>query len=362
MTSPPSTAGLHPEEYELADLLDGTLEQERAHQFREHLADCAACREVLGQAGAPFAAATTATAGTARTVRLPTAVVETLKDLRVTRPMPGHVWRLRAPNPDGPGEIAELVVLLEVEDDVLVAPATSDLAENTDMWTVPSTMAGTDVIFTVWTSLAMPLGLETLDVYLGDIEPDPLLEAHRRLRRGLEPLGEARRHRHVDDELRAYREMLRAQLALFSEARLVDSHRDEALIDVRAALAEAQWTPSKLRVVTGISAGEARAVLTGQADLTDDQIRNVELELGGIFTPGSSAVPPGKLRAVASPVRRHRYAAVAQFRGVDPWAFRAEQAHFALAARHNLGADDDWEFLVEQHLRRLESEVRDATV
>src|SRR6478609_1696157 len=339
--------GWHPAEYELADLQDAWDSHADLDPHSElgavsaHVAECPVCRAVLTRAGTE--ALPTPERVAAGTYALDSNVLLALVEHHTSRPAAGQVWRLRAPSPDGPGEVAGLVAVVDAGDDVLVAPFTSDAPEQSDMWVQHLQLARTEITLGAWVSLATRVGLESLDVHVADVDPGPLVETWRCLRRGETPPTENAGTRALDAELRSYREQLRAGLGAFAAARLVPQTQaaDEG-IDARTAIVQANWAPSVLARTVDTTPGRARKILQGLADLTAPEIETVAAELGTTLIGGPSAVPGGKLRAVATPMRRHRFEVLAEAQGLDGWLYRAEQCHFTLAARASKGTDSDW--------------------
>lgn len=369
MTQNPPPAGPHPAEHELADLLDGLLDATSHKQVTAHVTECPVCRYLLDRAAPPLPPATLVRAiERSHWPQLPEQVQRRLVDGHVTEPAPGQVWRLRGPSTDG--ELAELAVIVRVDEELLVAPATADERAATDLWTVQLHLNDTGVPLAVWVSLSAAVGWEVLDVHLGSVDSDLLLRVHRALRRGEQPPRGLSTGRIPDEEVQAYRTQLSARMTALSESRLVSAVENDLARngddfepahpvseggDLVEALRDAGWDLGEVKEVLGVSASQARLVLERQRPLTPDQAARVREALGVSAAAPVLAPPARWVRELAAPARRRRFERVAAARGEDPWEFRAEQAWAQLAARGHRGAEPDWAQLVEQHLARLEA-------
>lgn len=356
----------HPEATALADFIDGTANEVTVARVRTHLSLCAVCTVIIdGADDDPLLAGTPDLVALQQS--LPPTLLgerwrEALVELAVDVPASGQVWRVRVPDPfdDGP-DLTDVVVVVSAGDDLLVAPVTTDQQESTDLWTVQLPIDGANMSVAAWVSLAQPVGYEALDVHLGDVDPAPVLALHRALRRGQHPPVGLATGGPVTEEMRTYRERLRSRLTLIGEARLTDLLTARAAetgeVDVVDALNSAGWSIRQVVEVTGLAPGDARAVKERRRALTDDQRGAVNAALGILTSPAAAAVPDGWVRAVATPLRRHRFEKVAAHRNVDRWKLRGEQVAEPAAARHNVGAAADWDTLAEHRLQRLEIEA-----
>lgn len=354
----------HPLEHVLADYLDGALPDGESAQVSDHLAHCPACRAVVDSAtdalrsvwaGAGAVAAVQAT--------LPMSLLTALSEMRVADPAPGQVWRLRATVVPSAEELVQLAVVLRAGDDLLVAPVTTDPREATDLWTLQSPLGETSEPVAAWVSLQTPVGCEALDVLLGQIDTEALLAVHRAFRRGEQPPRGLPLGRPLDDELVVYRDQLRAAFVVLSDVRFdtelspgnadVD---DDSQVSLVEALTRDGWTVANLSLTADITPHQAREVLSGRRDLTPEQRQRV-----GIAHPAVTGVAPSPAdrewaSAVSRPEFRHRFERQADRRHLNGWQFRLTQAREPAAARGNRGSAVDWYELVDQRLRRLESE------
>ncbi len=361
-----ASARPHPYEHELADLIDGALDSRRTTELREHVSTCVACQVVLQSAGDGVEGVSNPNDSAGGGAVLPEVLRTALVSEQVAPPLPGQLWRLRGQDPWETGEIADLAIIVAVDNELLVAPVTADPQLATDLWTAQLTVLGTDITVAVWVSLTAAVGWEVLDVHLGAVEANAVSELHTAIRRGHEPPRGWRLGRVVDEELQHYRESLRSRFIKLSESRLVaigaqddELEGSDGSIDGVTALKKAGWTPTQLKTVTGLSAAQARAVLDGHRTLTSSQANAVGAALDTQVTIPAVQPVPGWLQAIATPIRRHRFERVATVtRGGDAWQLRAQQAQEHLvAARGNVGSEVDWEALAEQQLVRLETDA-----
>jgi hypothetical protein len=366
VTHHPEPSGSHPAEHELADLLDGLLDGPARESVTQHVESCRVCRHVLAGVGPDDPDLPGTAAPVAALPVLPDAVWRRFAHAAVAAPAAGQVWRLRAGTPDG--EIAQLAVVLRVDDDLLVAPVTADDPAATDLWTTQVELDTAGTALAAWVSLSGRVGIEVLDVHVGSVDPEPLLRLHRALRRGEQPPHELRTGRMPDAELDAYRAQLSARMTALSEARLVladgvsegEFPAAETGGDLVDALKAAGWDDlSRLKELLDVAASDARRVLERKQPLTPAQADQVRAALGVAASAPVVAAPPGWVRELSDPSRRRRFEVVAGALGRDPWRFRAEQvpAYTQQAARGSHGEDLHWAALVDQHLVRLE---RDA--
>lgn len=355
--------GRHPEEYQLADYLDGGLSVEATASIREHLSSCVACRSIV-DAAAQDLLDRRAPADLVVDATLPESMRVALTSTQTTSALQaGQLWRLRADKDSLDETVCELGVIVKVEDDVLVAPVTVDTQTATDLWTVQLPVDGTPLTIAVWASLETPVGAEVLDVLLGTVDPQPVLALHHALRRGELPPRGLRLGRPLDAELQSHRESIRSRFTVLSKCRLVgsvwddwaDEHGEAPTVDLPTAVKKAGWGLPELAAATGLNLRDSRLFLEGRSPLTAQQAARLSNALG-YGEPLRSAPPnPGWVRAIATPRRRARFERVAAETGVPGWEFRSEQAHYALAARGNTERDADWEALAEQRLLQLEA-------
>lgn len=347
--------------HEIADYLDGELDARAAADAAAHAAACPVCASTIAAAapdGAVPDAPGPADAGAFPAAALPEPFHRALAERSADDPRPGQLWRLRADDPWEPGEVAALGVVVAVEPEILVAPATSDDPTTTDLWTASLPVAGTGAEVAVWAALAAPVGPETLDVLLGAVDPDAVQLLHRALRRGSEPPRGMRLGRVPDAGLSEYREQLRGRFAKLSECRLLaraDGADEGAGIGLADAMAAAGWRTRDLKVATGLTASQARDAAEGRLALTPGQAASVERALGVALAAQADRPPAAWVRAVSAPRRRSRFESVACATGQDPWRLRADQARAPRAARTAAGTETDWEALAEQQLRELEA-------
>lgn len=361
MTSPNNgLIGPHPAEHELADYLDGALSDTQTRDVRAHLDSCVACRSLLASAGDPLPASAPTRGPSAA---LPEQLRVALESHATAPPQVGQLWRLRADTELLDREVAELGVIVRVGDDILIAPATSDGPESSDLWAAQLAVDGTNLTVAVWMALQTPVGWEVLDTYLGTVDADAVNELHLAFRRGQEPPRHLSLGRPIDDELRAYRELLSARFVALSECRLLDEvddladDEDTAASPVEKALKDAGWGVRDLSEAIGVTARDARLIFGGQRALTTEETARLSSALG-VDVRGADVRPDIRwVRGVATPLRRSRFDRLADKQERNPWQVRADVAAHAVAARGNTGADEDWDALVEQHLRRLESEA-----
>lgn len=349
---------LHPYEYELADYKDGLLNEGDAARIMEHLRICPACHVILDQFADYPGPDVPATSSWAETAALAPTIRAALQEHRVAAPEAGQVWRLRGTQVGSGEELLELAVILRAGDELLVAPVTTDSREATDLWTLAMSLDGTPV--SAWVSLQCPMGYEVLDVLLGKLDVEALLDVHRAFRRGEEPPRGWPLGRHLDDELRVHREGIRAAFIPLSEIR-IDGAAVEGLEgagnespSLASQLMGGGWDVVSLAQATGITAKQARGVLSGTAGLTSEQ------QLAAGIVPGAAQarpqLDPGWVAAVARPELRPRYEREARRRHEDPWSFREQCLREPIAARGNRGDAAHWYELAEQQLQRLEAE------
>lgn len=351
----------HVREVELADYLYGSLDGDAEKQLRLHLDACAACSELTNSAAMTLPDLTGATT-TTQVPTLPEVFRPALDARQFASPDEGQLWRLRAPGEHS--EVAALGAIVRREEDhVWVVPVTPDTQEATDLWTAQLRVANTDLVMAFWTSLSTPVGYEVLDVWLGWTDVQPLKDLMAAQRRGEEPPTGFALGRPMDEELAAYRADLGIEFMELQEARLIPDVSEQSLPsgeNVNEALTSAGWTPSQLKAVAGgLTSGEAGDVLSGNRQLTGDQLARVEEALGKAVVAGATTIDWRWLRAVGYPTRRYRYERLAELADVDPWQFRCNIAAHpeAIAARKSEGSTGDWDQLAEQQLTALE---RDA--
>ena len=349
---------LHLYEHELADYQDGLLNEGDVARITEHLSICPACRVILDQfADHPGPEVPTASSWTQTAILAPT-IRAAFQEHRVAAPEAGQVWRLRGTQSGSGEELLELAVILRAGDELLVAPVTTDSREATDLWTLQTTLDGTPV--SAWVSLQCPMGYEVLDVLLGQLDVEALLDVHRAFRRGEQPPRGWPLGRHLDDELRLHREDIRAAFIPLSEIRIdsaaveeLDGAGDETP-SLASQLKKGGWDVVSLAQATGITAKQARGALSGTAGLSSEQ------QLAAGIVPGAAQawpqLDPGWVAAVARPELRPRYEREARRRHEDPWSFREQCLREPIAARGNRGETAHWFELAEQQLQRLEAE------
>lgn len=348
----------HPHEYELADYKDNSLNDVTTARIKEHLSICPACRATLDQFGEDPCPNIPSKIQWVHPPTLPRTIRDALREHRVAVPAPGQVWRLRGTQTASGEELLGLAVVLRADEELLVAPVTTDPREATDLWTLQTAIDGTSV--SAWMALQCPMGYEVLDVLLGQVDHVPLLEVHRAFRRGERPPLQWSMGRHLDDELRLHRDRIRDSFIALSEIRVDGSTAaevactDSDVPSVSDQVSQAGWDVVSIAATLGISPGQARGVLTGVVTLTSEQARQLGVDPG---SPAASSRPePGWVRAVAGPELRPRYEHEAQRRHEDPWSFREECLHSLIAARGNRGDAAHWFSLAEQQLQRLEAE------
>ncbi|BEP13845.1 hypothetical protein acdb102_21560 [Acidothermaceae bacterium B102] len=358
MTSQTEASDRHLREIELADYLYGSLNVDAEKQIRLHLDTCAACSELTNSAALALPEMNSAGA-TTQGPALPEVFRQALESKQFASPDEGQLWRLRGPGEQG--EVAVLGAIVRREDDhVWVVPVTPDPQEATDLWAVQLRIANTDLVMAFWSSLSTPVGYEVLDVWLGWTDVQPLKELLAAQRRGEEPPFGFDLGRQLDEELAAYRADLGVEFLQLQEARLVpDSGGDQVTSggDVAEVLTAAGWAPSQLKAVAGdLTSGEAGDVLSGNRQLTDDQLTRVSDALGRSLAAVPTTVDWRWARAVGYPTRRHRYERLAALTDEDSWQFRRGIASqpTAVAARKSEGTIADWDQLAEQQLLALE--------
>lgn len=361
-----SDAARHPAEYELAEYLDGTASADATAAVSAHIMECPACARLLSLAGPPVHAVPPKFASDPHRSSpagpvVPDKILAALRERRVAAPAPGQVWRLRAPCADTGQQHAMLVAVLAADEDVLVAPVTADPQSDTDLWSVQLPLIGTDHHVAVWVALEASVGWETLDVLIAEVPAEALATVHRALRRGLEPPRGLELGRGIDDELRRRRDALHAQLADFSSARLWsddESADDEAPAStVGSALTAAGLGLPETKALLGLTAKHARLVLEDAHPLTPAQLARVAEAVGTPVRNGGGVVSAGWVRALADPVLRPDFDAIADATAQDAWELRSEQVAFQPAARGNRGEDADYAELARDRVRALRREA-----
>jgi hypothetical protein len=369
----------HPLDFVLADYSDGLLQEPEQSQVADHVAGCVLCSSIV--AGTAPAEGAFNTRGwktpqelLASQARFPEFVTHALQDAVVTAPAPGQLWILRS------DEVSHLAVIAAVDEDVAVLPVTADEQGATDVWTaqlalVPGRSAGghetvdQGPVLACWTSLEAIVGVEVLDVYLGDVDADALARVRRAYRRGQQPPTDLALGRVVTGdepgvaELRSYRRDLASTFGRLSDARLDADITDiagiaDGAVALDLAVALQGLTPTTLAAVLDEPVGRAREVLEGRQPSTDELTR-IAAHVGAASVSGGHAPPERPwVRALGSPARRRRFAAVAATHGRSEWEQRREAAWSEpIAARHNRGAEADWEALAEAKLRELEHDA-----
>jgi hypothetical protein len=348
----------HLREIELAEYLYGSLDVDAEKQIRLHLDTCPACSELTNSAAMALPEMNSAGA-TTEGPALPEVFRHALENKQYASPDEGQLWRLRGPGEHG--EIAALGAIVRREDDhVWVVPVTPDPQEATDLWAAQLRIANTDLVMAFWTSLSTPIGYEVLDVWLGWTDVQPLKDLLAAQRRGEVPPSGLDLGRDLDEELAAYRADLGVEFLQMQEARLVPDTGDAGVTsggDVAEALTQAGWAPSQLKAVAGgMTSGEAADALSGNRQLTEEQLARVSEALGRDLAAAPASVDWRWARAVGYPTRRHRYERLAVLKSEDPWQFRCEIACHpaAIAARKSEGSIADWDQLAEQQLAALE--------
>lgn len=369
MTPQADASSAHYGEFDLAEYHYGSLDAIAEKQVRGHLDVCAACSELVNSAALSLPvnpAVTNMPEATRLGPELPEVFRQALETRRVASPAEGQLWRLRAPGDSR--EIAVIAAIVRLEEDhVLVVPVTPDAQETTDLWAAQLRIATTDLVMAFWTSLATPVGYEVMDVWLGWTDVQPLKDLISAQRRGDEPPRDVPLGRPLDAELAAYRADLGAEFLQLQGARLVQDTESVVAADsagplavsrdVVTELAEAGWTPSKLKAVSGdLTSRQAGDVLAGRRQMTDVQIARVSAELGQELFSARVTVEWRWVVAVGYPTRRHRYEDLAYRAEKNPWTFRADVAASpgAVAARKSGGTSGDWDMLAEQQLAAME--------
>jgi hypothetical protein len=356
----------HPAEFELAEHLDGTAEPDRAADIASHVSACPACARMLDLAGpvsttpARPLATEDAAIDLAKTATVPDSLLEALRSRRVASPAVGQIWRLRAPSIETGGQHSRLVVVLQADDDVLVAPVTPDPQNQTDLWTLQVPLTNTEVTLAAWISLEASVGWEVLDVLVAETPAEPLMTVHTALRRGQEPPPGLTLGRGLDDELGRRREALRDELADFATARLWDDDDvDEYTATATAghALKNAGLGVSDVKALLGLTARDARRVLEDALPLRGAQLGLLSDATGMPVRNGSDVVAPGWVRALANPELRPDFDDIADAMGRDAWQLRADQVALQPAARGSQGQDADYAALARDRIRVLRADA-----
>ncbi len=251
-----------------------------------------------------------------------------------------------------------LVAVLDVADDVLVAPVTADEPAQCDLWTVQVPLAGMDVVLAVWVSLETSIGWEALDVHVGDAPADILEQVHLALRRGQEPPRGLALGRGLDEPLRRRRNRLREELADFADARLWEVPEDDdedgqPVLNAGAALTQAGYGIGDVKSLLGLSAKQARHVLDESHPLDAVQLDKVSAATSASVRNAAEVVPVGWVKALADPSLRADFDEIAQARGCDAWQLRSEQVALMPAARSSRGHDADYASLARDLIKAL---------
>lgn len=342
----------HPFEFELADYLDGTLSPEAANRVQMHLQACPSCaaQVALGQGGA-----VATVPDPARTATLPTVPALTLtavRQRRVSPPTPGQVWRLRVP--DGNRELTALAVLVQVDPDgdLVVAPATSDPRTATDLWTAQLPVLSGGVELAVWVSLETSIGWEALDVHVDDVDAATVDRLHTALRRREQPPRDLTLGLVPDDAVRTARRALRALYDQIAAARLVEIEDADEAVPLANVIEERQLSLEHVaKLVPDLTAGQVFATIKNKASLSTDQLNILSAELG-VRLAGSSGGRPWA-REVARPTYRQEFEDIAAAAGVDGWERRRRSAHELVRARGNDESPHALAVLMRHHLDAL---------
>lgn len=357
MSTPTPSVGPHPEEYELADYVDGLTDELTRARVERHLQGCRACAALVSDAQARPAAPRPASGRLVVRRMIPESLASALQSGAVTAPSAGQLWRVRVPRADEADAVEIVAVVIDDDGDVLVAPVTPDQPELTDRSTVHLSLEGTEAKLAVWLGVARTIGVEALDVLLGSFNAAVLQAAHRATRRGLEVPSGVETGTANDDGVRLYRQGLADALTIVADCRLLGAEESDGDLELATAMARAGWTFVDLVQRAGMVPGAARAAAEGRQALAEEDRARISDLMGVRIARGGRGVPRGWQLAVATPLRRRRFENVARRRSQNPFQLRADVALNPVAARNSSGAAADWEALVEQRLVQLESEV-----
>lgn len=334
----------HPCLVQLADYLDGRLDDAQHSLVSEHLEACLSCRVALRHAGEPIDLPQADT-------RLASSAVLDLALARTDEPPPepaaGQLWRLRW------DDVVALAVVLRVHDEeVTIAPVGIDswLADEYAVY-VSEAWSPIGVSFAVWMSLVGTIPLCVLDWYLGDVDVlDQLPAVSDAFRKGIAapahiPVGAPIDH--LLDERWQYRRQMMGSLSALADAAWCEPLSAVGDGDLGAMLDGCE--PSEIGSSLGLEPPDVFVLLRGDTPLTAGQAELLSSMSGrsvGDLLNAAPPVPPALLRELDHPVNRPLIEGFADRNGWSPVRVRFEARNALLGRAARFAGDPsapiDW--------------------